>query len=333
MALTNNHKMALLIILRELLQKTDEEHTLNAADLIRILEQYGYNADRRTIYSNVEILSDFGIDVQKKADAPGYFIASREFELPELKLLVDAVQSSKFITAKKSEELIGKLMKLTNEQKASELNRSVYIHNRMKSGNEKVYYNVDDIHNAMNTDRQIEFQYGEWNTAKRLVAKRNGKTYRVSPWSLTWDDENYYLIAYDEDDEKIKHFRVDKMIRVRLTDFSRNGRGQFGDFDLAAYVKKTFGMYGGQDADVTLRCEKHLVGVLIDRFGKEIMIIPDGKDHVRTHIMVSVSPQFFGWVTGLGSGMEIVSPGHVREAYQSFLQEILNAYAREQTAD
>ncbi len=326
MALTNNHKMALLIMLRELLQKTDEEHTLNAADLLRILEQYGYQADRRTIYSNIEILSDFGIDVHKKEDSPGYYIGARDFELPELKLLVDAVQSSKFITVKKSEELIGKLMKLINEQKASELNRSVYIRNRMKSGNEKVYYNVDDLHNAMNTDRQIEFQYGEWNTAKRLVAKRNGKTYRVSPWSLTWDDENYYLIAYDENDEKIKHFRVDKMIRIELTDESRNGCERFKDFDLAAFAKKTFGMYGGSDADVTLRCEKHLVGVLIDRFGKDIMIVPDGKDHVRTHILVSVSPQFFGWVTGLGSGMEIVSPEHVREEYQEFLQNVLRSY-------
>ena len=327
MALTNNHKMALLIMLKELLQKTDEDHTLNAAELIRILEKYGYNADRRTIYSNVEILSDFGIDVQKKADAPGCFIASREFELPELKLLVDAVQASKFITEKKSEELIGKLMKLTNEQKASELNRSVYIRNRMKSGNEKVYYNVDDLHNAMNLDRQIAFQYGEWNTAKRLVAKRGGKIYRVSPWSLTWNDENYYLIAYDEIDSRIKHFRVDKMIRIELKEERRSGREQFRDFDLAAFAKKTFGMYGGADADVTLRCEKQLAGVLIDRFGKDIMIVPDGKNHIRTHMPVSVSPQFFGWVTGLGNGIEIVSPEHVRQEYREFLQDVLKVYS------
>ena len=326
MALANNHKMALLIMLRELMQKTDEDHTLNAADLIRILEKYGYNADRRTIYSNVEILSDFGIDIQKKEDAPGYFIASREFELPELKLLVDTVQSSKFITEKKSAELIGKLMQLTNEQKASELNRSVYIRNRMKSGNEKVYYNADDLPNAMNQDRQIEFQYGEWNTAKRLVAKRNGKIYRVSPWALTWDDENYYLIAHDEIDGIIKHFRVDKMLRITLTDQPRCGQAQFQDFDLAAFAKKTFGMYGGPDAEVTLRCEKHLVGVLIDRFGKEIMIVPEGKDHVHARVTVSVSPQFFGWVTGLGSGMEIVSPEHVRKEYQAFLQSVLKVY-------
>lgn len=326
MALTNNHKLALLLMLRELLQKTDEEHTLNAADLVRVLESYGYNADRRTIYSNVEILQDFGIDVQKREDSPGYYIGERDFELPELKLLVDAVQSSKFITEKKSKELIDKLMKLTNEQKAKELNRYVYIRNRMKSGNEKVYYNVDDLHNAMNGDRQIAFQYGEWNTAKRLVARRDGRKYRVSPWALTWDDENYYLIAYDEEDSRIKHFRVDKMLRIESLDAPRSGRTHFQDFDLAAFAKKTFGMYGGPDADVTLRCRKHLVGVLIDRFGTDIMIVPEQGEYIHAHVLVSVSPQFFGWVTGLGEDMEIAAPESVRKEYQKYLKGILKTY-------
>lgn len=326
MAIANNHKMALLYMLRELLQKTDENHSLNASDLIRLLEQYGCQADRRTIYSNAEILSNFGIDVQKKEDSPGYYIGSRDFELPELKLLVDAVQSSKFITEKKSEELIKKLMRLTNEQKATELNRSVFIRNRMKSGNEKVYYNVDDLHNAMNTDHMIEFQYGEWDTSKHLVVKHEGKKYRVSPWALTWDDENYYLIAYDEEDGKIKHFRVDKMIRIEIIDEARNGCSQFKDFDLASFAKKTFGMYGGPDEDITLRCENHLVGVLIDRFGKDIMIVPDGDDYIRVHVLVSVSPQFFGWITGLGRGVEIISPEKIRNEFQVFLNDILKTY-------
>ena len=315
-------------MLRELLQKTDEDHTLNASELIAILEKYGCKADRRTIYSNVEILQDFGIDVQKKEDAPGYFIGSRYFELPELKLLVDAVQASKFITKKKSEELIKKLMTLTNEHSAHELNRSVFIRNRMKTGNEKVYYIVDAIHAAMNGDRQIIFRYGEWNTAKKLVEKRDGKRYRVSPWSLTWDAENYYLIAFDEDDGFIKHFRVDKMIRAEVTDEPRNGRKGFRDFDLAAFAKKTFGMYGGPDANVTLRCENHLVGVIIDRFGNDIMIVPDGDDHIRMHATIAVSPQFFGWVTGLGSGIEIVSPEDVRKDYQRYLRDVLKVYKK-----
>ena len=310
MAKANNHKMALLYMMRELLLKTDEEHVLNASDLIKALENINLEADRRTIYSNVEILQDFGIDVIKKENGQGYYIGSREFELPELKLLVDSVQSSKFITEKKSRELIGKLMRLTNEQKAKQLNRAVFIRNRMKTGNESVYYNVDALHEAMNRNRQIEFKYGEWNTG----------------WALTWDDENYYLIAFDEAAGIIKHYRVDKMMKIELTDQSRVGQEAFQDFDLAAFSKKTFGMFGGPDADVVLRCRNELVGVIIDRFGTETMIVPEDGGNFHVHVTVAVSPQFYGWVTGIGAGIEISSPEEVRSGYRNYLQGILSKY-------
>ena len=328
MAKSNNHKMALLYMMRELLQKTDEDHSMNATDLIAALAAYDCEADRRTIYSNVEILQDFGIDVIKKENGQGYYIGSRDFELPELKLLVDSVQSSKFITEKKSRELIGKLMQLTNEQKARQLNRSVFIRNRMKTGNEKVYYNVDTLHEAMNRNRQIRFKYGEWTAAKELVEKKGGTEYRVSPWALTWDDENYYLIAFDEAAGIIKHFRVDKMLKIGLTDEERVGRDSFEDFDLAAFSKKTFGMFGGPDANVVLRCKNGLAGVIIDRFGREISLVPEDGEHFHVHVTVAVSPQFFGWVTGIGPGIEIASPADVREAYGAYLAEILSKYTK-----
>ena len=328
MAKSNNHKMALLYMMRELLQKTDEDHSMNATDLIAALAAYDCEADRRTIYSNVEILQDFGIDVIKKENGQGYYIGSRDFELPELKLLVDSVQSSKFITEKKSRELIAKLMQLTNEQKARQLNRSVFIRNRMKTGNEKVYYNVDTLHEAMNRNRQIRFKYGEWTAAKELVEKKGGTEYRVSPWALTWDDENYYLIAFDEAAGIIKHFRVDKMLKIGLTDEERVGRDSFEDFDLAAFSKKTFGMFGGPDANVVLRCRSNLAGVIIDRFGREISLVPEDGEHFHVHVTVAVSPQFFGWVTGIGPGIEIVSPADVREAYGAYLADILSKYTK-----
>ncbi len=326
MAKANNHKMALLYMMRELLLKTDEEHVMNASDLIKALENINLEADRRTIYSNVEILQDFGIDVIKKENGQGYYIGSREFELPELKLLVDSVQSSKFITEKKSRELIGKLMRLTNEQKARQLNRAVFIRNRMKTGNESVYYNVDALHEAMNLNCQIEFKYGEWNTGKKLVEKKGGMKYIVSPWALTWDDENYYLIAFDEAAGIIKHFRVDKMMKIGLTEKARVGQEAFQDFDLAAFSKKTFGMFGGPDADVVLRCRNELVGVIIDRFGTETMIVPEDGGHFHVHVTVAVSPQFYGWVTGIGAGIEISSPEEVRSGYRDYLQGILSKY-------
>ena len=328
MAKSNNHKMALLYMMRELLQKTDEDHSMNAMDLIAALAAYDCEADRRTIYSNVEILQDFGIDVIKKENGQGYYIGSRDFELPELKLLVDSVQSSKFITEKKSRELIAKLMQLTNEQKARQLNRSVFIRNRMKTGNEKVYYNVDTLHEAMNRNRQIRFKYGEWTAAKELVEKKGGTEYRVSPWALTWDDENYYLIAFDEAAGIIKHFRVDKMLKIGLTDEERVGRDSFEDFDLAAFSRKTFGMFGGPDANVVLRCKNGLAGVIIDRFGREISLVPEDGEHFHVHVTVAVSPQFFGWVTGIGPGIEIASPLDVREAYGAYLADILSKYTK-----
>ena len=328
MAKSNNHKMALLYMMRELLQKTDEDHSMNATDLIAALAAYDCEADRRTIYSNVEILQDFGIDVIKKENGQGYYIGSRDFELPELKLLVDSVQSSKFITEKKSRELIAKLMQLTNEQKARQLNRSVFIRNRMKTGNEKVYYNVDTLHEAMNRNRQIRFKYGEWTAAKELVEKKGGTEYRVSPWALTWDDENYYLIAFDEAAGIIKHYRVDKMLKIGLTDEERVGRDSFEDFDLAAFSKKTFGMFGGPDANVVLRCRSNLAGIIIDRFGREISLVPEDGEHFHVHVTVAVSPQFFGWVTGIGPGIEIVSPADVREAYGAYLADILSKYTK-----
>ena len=328
MAKSNNHKMALLYMMRELLQKTDEDHSMNASDLIAALANYDCEADRRTIYSNVDILQDFGIDVIKKENGQGYYIGSRDFELPELKLLVDSVQSSKFITEKKSRELIAKLMQLTNEQKARQLNRSVFIRNRMKTGNEKVYYNVDTLHEAMNRNRQIRFKYGEWTAAKELVEKKGGTEYQVSPWALTWDDENYYLIAFDEAAGIIKHYRVDKMLKIGLTDEERVGRDSFEDFDLAAFSRKTFGMFGGPDANVVLRCKNGLAGVIIDRFGREISLVPEDGEHFHVHVTVAVSPQFFGWVTGIGPGIEIASPADVREAYGAYLADILSKYTK-----
>lgn len=324
MAGAGNHKLALLYMMRELLEKTDDDHTLNASELIDILGSYGFKADRRTIYSNVEILQDFGIDVlMAEGNNGGYYIGSRDFELPELKLLVDAVQSSKFITAKKTQELIAKIEKLTNVQKARELNRSVVILGRMKAGNETIYYNVDGLHTAMNADRQITFQYAEWSAQKKLVPKRGGALYQVSPWALTWDDENYYLIGFEEG--RIRHYRVDKMMNILMTDKKRVGKEQFKDFDLAAFTKKTFGMFGGREETVTLRCDHSLTGVILDRFGKEVMMIPD-KEAFTVRVSVTVSPQFFGWVTGIGPQLEIISPESVREEYSDYLESILNQY-------
>ena len=323
-----NQKLRTLYLMDIMLQRTDDQHMLNASQLSKILEQeYSIPTDRRTIYTEMEILSTYGLDIQqKKGTNPGYYIGARDFELPELKLMVDAVQSSKFITENKSRQLIQKLEKLCCKSDAEILAKQVFVVNRPKTENETIYYNVDDIHTAIFANKEISFQYAEWTMQKKMRLKKDGAMYVVSPWALTWDDENYYLVAYDDKAGIIKHYRVDKMLHMSVLETERKGRESFENFDLAAFAKKTFGMYGGVDTEVTLSCAGHLAGVILDRFGQDTWMVPTDKEHFRTRVLVSVSPQFFGWVTGIGTGMQIEGPENVRQQYKAYLHEIMNNY-------
>ncbi len=323
-------KLRILYIMKILLEKTDEAHTLSAADIDRQLGVYGMSADRKTVYSDIETLREYGLDIiQSRGTNGGYYIGRRGFELPELKLLVDAVQSSRFISRKKSGELITKLEGLCSESEARQLQRNVFIYNRAKTGNETIYYNVDQIHAAILDDRQIAFHYGEWTVRKTLELKKNGALYRVSPWALTWDNQNYYLIAYDKEADLIKHYRVDKMKDMEILEERRLGQQRFRDFDLAAFAKKTFSMFGGRDENVTLICRNELAGVIIDRFGSDIMLIPVDGGHFKVIVPVVVSPQFFGWAAGVGNGMRISGPEPVKEQYAGYLRELLEAYGED----
>ena len=323
-----NQKKKLLCLMQILLEATDEEHIMSAADLCKALEGYGIYAERKSIYAYIEALSDWGMDiVQVKGRHPGYYVGSRDFELPELKLLVDAVQSSKFITTRKSEELIKKLESLTSKYEARTLQRQVFIYNRPKTGNETIFYNVDYIHTAILENVQIQFQYTEWTEKKKLRVKKGGAFYQVSPWALTWSDENYYLIAYDAEKEAIRYYRVDKMKNVSLLSEPRLGKTMFQNFDLAAFAKKTFSMYGGRDEEVVLVCKNAIAGVFLDRYGTDIMLIPVDEEHFKVKVLVAVSPQFFGWVTGLGDMIQIVGPKNVVEEYQNYLETILKRYS------
>lgn len=320
-------KLRTLYIMKMLLEKTDERYTMSAADIDRVLRGYGMSADRKTVYNDIETLREFGVDVlQAKGTNGGYYVGSRKFELPELKLLVDAVQASKFISRKKSKELIHKLESLASEHDAGQLERNVFIYNRPKTGNETIYYNVDQIHEAILDNRQIQYQYAEWTVKKELKPKKNGAVYTVSPWSLTWDDANYYLIAYDEEADCMKHYRVDKMRHTRVTERARIGKERFQDFDLAEFSKKTFSMYGGHDEEVTPQCANELIGVILDRFGTDVTVIPVDKEEFRVHVLAAVSPQFFGWITGIGDRLYIAGPRHVQKEYTEYLKEIMERY-------
>ena len=315
-------KLKILYLMQLLLTETDESHSLNAAEIKKIMKKrYHYDTyNRKTVYADIERLKTYGMKIRQEKGANfGYYVEERNFDLAELKLMVDAVQSSKFITKRKSKELIQKLSTLTSEYNKKHLMREVYIRNRIKSSNDSIYANVDTIHSAINDNRQVRFRYCEWTVEKTLVPRKEGEPYTVSPWALTWDDENYYMVGYDAGAGMIKHYRVDKMKGTRMTKNGRKGREKFKDFDLAAFARKTFGMYGGEERELTLECEKHLVGVIIDRFGQEITIAPVNDDHFRTNVTVAVSPHFFGWLAAVGKGIRIAGPEEIREEYRAYL--------------
>ena len=250
-----NQKLKLLYLYQILMQKTDEEHKLTTDELIAALSRCGIEAERKSIYSDIAALQDFGLDVNlQRGRGGGYFVASREFELPELKLLVDAIQCSRFITEKKSNELIKKLESLASEPQARALQRQVYVSDRVKTINESIYYNIDTLHSAISAGVQITFQYFEWAldfSAQQRIQKRyrrDGARYQVSPWALTWDDENYYMVAYEAASDAIRHYRVDKMEHIELTDLRREGQRLFHDqFNIASYARKVFGMFSGEE--------------------------------------------------------------------------------------
>lgn len=317
-------KMKLLYLMKILTERTDENHPLNATELCRILEgEYDIPAERKSIYRDIAALQEAGLDIEQKTEgAPGFYLGSRLFELAELKILVDAVQASRSITGKKTDELIRKLESLASHEEARQLQQQVFLYKRAKTENETVYYNVDYIHTAIYTNVQIRFQYTEWTMYKEIRLKRNGAYYVVSPWALTWDDENYYMIAYDEQADQLKHYRVDKMQKIGLLAEKRLGKERFDDFDIVAFEKRTFGMFGGREERVTLECCDYLAGVMIDRFGRDVMIIPQKNDWFRISVPVTVSPQFFGWLAGLGKGIRILRPDSVREEYFTWLRGI-----------
>lgn len=282
------------------------------------------------MYSDIENLRLYGLDIIGTQEDRTYFyhIGSRQFELAELKLLVDSVQSAKFITAKKSNELIKKIEGLASKYEASQLHRQVFVSGRVKTMNESIYYNVDRIHNAIAENSRINFQYFQWNVDKKMELRHDGAVYEVSPWSLSWDDENYYLIAYDSAEEKIKHFRVDKMLHIKSNGREREGKQAFKSFDMAAYARKMFGMYGGKEERVRMECDNAFAGVMIDRFGKDVSMIRLDDKRFVINVDVAVSRQFLAWVIGLGEGVTLTGPDSVVEMMQAEIDRLVNQYRK-----
>ncbi len=329
MAAGDNQKLKMLYLVKILSEYTDDSHALTLQEITARLASCGVNiADRKTLYSDFSELEKYGLEILSFKDGrtTRYYLAARTFELPELKLLVDAVQSSKFITERKSRQLIKKLESLVSVHEARHLNRQVLITGRIKAMNESIYYNVDMLHDAINADRQIRFQYFQWNVNRKQELRRNGEWYQISPWCLMWDDENYYLVAFDHRDQKIKHYRVDKITRLSITELPREGKQKFREFDAAQYTKSLFGMYGGELMKVTVEGKNEMVGAIIDRFGKDITIVPQDEQHFKAYVDVVASPHFLGWIMSLGEGVKITGPVEVVEKMKSEARRLAETY-------
>lgn len=315
-----NQKTKLLHLYQILLHQTDEDHPITVAQMIEQLARHDIKAERKSIYDDLEALRLFGLDIQcRRGKTPGWFVGERDFELPEVKLLMDAVQSSRFITQKKSDALIRKLESLASVHQAGQLQRQVYVSGRIKVMNESIYYNVDKLHTAIAGQKAITFRYFDYDIHRQKVFRQEGGRYIVSPYGLIWNSENYYLVAFDHAHQEMRHYRVDKMTEIVVTGLPREGRKQYPDFQLAQYGQKHFGMYSGREITVTLRGRREKAGLVWDRFGQDVILVPDGEEHFTVTIPVVMSPQFFGWLMGLDGSLTLVAPAEAVRAYRDKL--------------
>ena len=325
MAKRENQKQKLFRLLEILMRETDDEHGIGMTDIIDRLAEYGIAAERKSIYDDFATLSELGFDVSKINTRPTtYRLESRIFEFAELKMLVDAIQSTKFITAKKSREIIEKLQTFAGSRRARELSRQVYVEDRIKTQNHSAIYTIDAIHTAINNKRKLSFKYFDYNGEKKKILRHNGAPYTVTPYALIWDDEKYYLVAYDDGAKIVKNFRVDKMQDATPTsDPSDSVMAE--KFNPADYSKKIFGMYGGREELVTIECKESIAGAVIDRFGPDpVFRKTDFGFKFSTRVLVS--PTFFAWVLSFGSDMKITEPQSVKDEFRDYLRKIAENY-------
>ena len=322
---SDNQKLKILYILDYLQAHSNEKHPVRTADLIAMLDRnHNIRCDRKTVYSDIAALQEYGVDIVSLAGKNGgYYIASRNFELPELKLLIDAVQSSRYLTEKKSRELIEKLCSQCNEQDAKLMRRTVLVSGRVKSMNETIYYNVDAIQEAIAQNKQISFRYFDWDFGGKR--KYRDKEYLASPYGLCQDNENCYLLAFSSR-YGITSYRVDRMTDIQLTEDNRIPCPELTGKALHDHANRLFQMYSGDAVDVKMRFHRSLLNVVIDRFGKDTMLIPDGEEWFNFTVKIAISPMFLSWVIGFGAKARILYPQSVADACRDLCMEAMSQY-------
>ena len=318
-----NQKLKLLYLAKIMQEQTDDTHALTMPQIIDELAKYGIDAQRKSVYDDLDALDFYGIEIIREQEGfrTYYHCGNRDFEIAELKFLVDAIQSSKFISENKTKELIKKLEKSISVYDAKLLDREVKVTGRVKNMNESIYYAVDAIHTAISENKAIKFKYFSWNVKGEEEFRRDGAFYEVSPWALHFDDERYYLIGYDHDRKELRHYRVDKMRNVDVIDKKRKGKTEFNRQDKAKYNELYFRMYGGEVETVTLKCKNEMANVIIDQFGKDVTLRPVDDEYFTVSVAVAVSSQFLSWVIALEGNVQIEGPNNVKNKMKDLLKQ------------
>lgn len=328
MSKKSNQKLRLLYMKDILERHTDENHGISREDFERFLSHQDVEAPtRKTFYGDLKELEQYGMDIERDPYGKSYKLLSREFDLPQIKLIIDAIQSSKSIPASMTKEIIGKLGTLCSEHQARELKRDVIVSGRVKTLNEGAQNNIDHIHTAISNDKQISFKYFDYDIDLKRHYRNRGERYIVSPFALVYSDENYYLLAYPPNYKEIRHYRVDRMENVRILEENmREGKEAFAKMDMAKYQKYTFGMYSGEVKKVSMVFTNDMMNAVVDRFGHDIMVHREDDRHFRVSVDVAISPQFYGWVFGLEKKVKIVAPEDVRQGYLDMMKGVREKY-------
>ena len=324
MSRSSNQKAKLLYLEKMFREESDEQHPLTVKNIISGLDRVGIKAERKAIYDDIELLREV-MDMDICSDKVGsYYLGTDRFQFEELQLLADAAACSKFITEDKSRELVDKISHLTSNYKARELQRSVIVANRVKTENRKIYYNINKIHEAIKQQKKITFHYFGYDIKKKKVYKTSGGRYVMSPYSLAWEDENYYCIGYYEKYDSISNFRVDRMEDVEVSDEPAvPAKG----FDLAEYTRRIFGMFAGSETvRAKLSFDNSLTSVVMDKFGSDITMHKLDESHFYISKEINVSPTFFGWLFQLGANVEILEPTALRKEFIGYLDKVRNLY-------
>lgn len=333
MAKGAGQKRKILLIYQYLVKNSDEEHVVTLEMLQKMLLEHEIKAERKGLYDDLHTLEEFGVDlVRQKGRKAGYYIASRDFELPELKLLMDIIQSARFLTPKKSTSLVTKLSGLCSVHQAKQLRNRAVRYSHTKSENESIYYAIDHLYSAIAQNLQVSFRYMRWKldfSAQNPMVQCDNKVQPrcISPWALLWSDENYYLIGFDAENGGIRHYRVDRMREIEILSEERQGKTLF-EAENEGYIQKTFGMFRGDDECVRLLCENDLIGVMIERFGKNIMPIPYVQDTGKFtfYVRVAISDPFYGWLCGFNGKVCILAPENVRKESIMYLESLQESW-------